>query len=112
MKNSRILKMIFHFIFIIVISSCESDDNEINQTHELIGNWELIFSNEFTSDYYTIDFMPNNVGGWGKMVFYSDGTAIGVYQSFTWNTFDNPKTLIIPEMELNTPYSINDDCGY
>ena len=43
------------------------------------------------------------------MVYYSDGTALGSAANFTWSTSDNPKTLIIPEMELNTPYFINAD---
>jgi len=56
MKTSRILKMIF--IFITVISSCNSDDNEINQTHELVGRWQISWQlNEYVEkSYYRLDF--------------------------------------------------------
>jgi len=109
MKTSRILKMIF--IFITVISSCNSDDNEINQTHELVGRWQISWQlNEYVEkSYYRLDFLPDNRGSWSNIVYYSDGTAIGAAEGFTWSTTDNPKTLIIPNMELNTPYSINSD---
>lgn len=99
------------FIFITVISSCNSDDNEINQTHELVGRWQRSWQlNEYVEkSYYRLDFSPDNYGSWSTMVFCSDVTAIGAAETFTWNTTDNPKTLIIPIMELNTPYSINSD---
>jgi len=114
MKNSRILKMIFYFIFITAISSCISDDEEINQGDELLGSWELSSSND--SSNYGIDFMPDNSGGWGGVTMYPDGTGIGFYEGFNWSTTDNPKTLIIwddfdpnSRERLNSPYYINDD---
>jgi len=114
MKNSRILRMIFYLIFITVISSCNSDDEEINQGDELLGHWELSSSND--SSNYGIDFMPNNYGGWGGVTMYEDGTGIGFYEGFIWSITDNPKTLIIRDdfdpnsrERLNSPYSINAD---
>ena len=114
MKNSRILRMIFYLIFITVISSCISDDEEINQGDELLGSWELSGSN--TSSSYGIDFMPDNYGGWGGSRMFPDGTGIGAYESFNWSTTDNPKTLIIRDDSdpnsreiLNSPYHINAD---
>ena len=110
MKNSRILIL----IFITAISSCISDDDEINQGDELLGSWELISSND--SSNYGIDFMPNNYGGWGGVTMNSDGTSIGAYSSFAWSITDNPKTLIIRDdfdpnslERLNSPYYINAD---
>lgn len=110
MKNSRILI----FIFITVISSCISDDDEINQGDELLGSWELSSSND--SSNYGIDFMPNKYGGWGGVTMNPDGTGIGVYSSFAWSITYNPKTLIIRDdfnpnsrERLNSPYYINAD---
>jgi len=99
--------MIFYLIFITVISSCNSDDNEINQGDELLGSWELRSSNDLSS--YGIDFMLDNVCGWRFTSMYPDGTFTSSYQGFNWSTTDNPKTLIILEMELNSLYSINAD---
>jgi hypothetical protein len=105
MKNSRILRMLFYLIFITVISSCNSDDNEINQGEELLGVWELSSSND--SNNYQLYFYEDNIGGESGGSSHSDGTAMSFFVSFTWSTTDNPKTLIIPDMELNSPYSIN-----
>jgi len=99
--------MIFYLIFITVISSCNSDDNEINQGDELLGRWEHSSSDDISN--YELYFLPNNRGGECGMSYHSDGTAIGFCVSFSWSTTNNPKTLIIPEMELNTTYSINAD---
>lgn len=109
MKTSRTLKMVF--IFIAIISSCTSDDNEINQTHELVGRWQIAWqlNDSGDSSNYELNFLPDNSGGGGSVTNHSDGTGIAFYATFTWSTTDNPKTLIIPEMVLNTPYSINAD---
>jgi len=105
MKTSRTLMMIF--IFITATSSCNSDDNEINQTHELVGRWQR--GDVRDNGEYTLAFLPNYSGYWADIVLYPPDyeTGIGGAEGFTWSTTDNPKTLIIPEMELNTPYSIN-----
>lgn len=91
MKTSRVLKMIF--IFITVISSCNNDDNEINQTHELVGRWQIAWqlNDSGNNGNYELIFSPDNYGIWSSIVFSSDGTAIGVAESFTWSTTDNPK---------------------
>jgi len=114
MKNSRILKMIFYFIFIIVISSCNSDDIEINQGDELLGEWRR--SDASDSGNYELYFLPNNHGGECGMSYHSDGTALGYCASFYWMVTDNPKTLIVrdssdPESSeiINSPYSFNAD---
>jgi len=99
--------MIFYFIFITVISSCNSDDNEINQGDELLGSWELSSSNDSSS--YGIDFMPDNVCGWRYTSMFPDGNVISSYEVSNWSVIDNPKTLIIPELELKSSYSINAD---
>jgi len=47
---------------------------------------------------------------WENMIWYyhPDGDrAVSVTAGFSWSTTNNPKTLIIPDLELNTPYSIN-----
>ena len=103
MKNLRILIL----IFITAISSCISDDEEINQGDELLGEWELSSSSD--SGHYRLVFLPNNLGGWSSVAYYSDGTALGIAVGFTWSTTINPKTLIIPNMELDSPYSFNAD---
>ncbi len=101
MKTLRILI----FIFITAISSCASDD-EIHQADELLGSWELSSSND--SHYYRLYFYEDNIGGESSGGYSSsDDTAISVMEGFTWSTIDNPKTLIIPNMKLNSPYSIN-----
>jgi len=104
MKNSRILRMLFYLIFITVISSCNSDD-EIQQDDALLGVWELSSSND--SNNYQLYFYEDNIGGESGGSSLSDGTAMSFFVSFTWSTTDNPKTLIIPDMELNSPYSIS-----
>lgn len=109
MKTSRILKLIF--ILIISISSCNNNDNEINQTHELVGRWQTAWklNDSGNSGNYELIFLSDNYGSWSSIVYYSDGTALGVAEGFTWSTTNNPKTLIIPELKLNTAYSINSD---
>jgi len=107
MKNSRKLRMLFYFIFVTVILSCNNDDNEINQGEELLGRWQHSSSDDIRN--YELHFLPNNHGSECGMSYHSDGTAIGFCASFSWSTTNNPKTLIIPEMELNSPYSINAD---
>ena len=103
MKNSRILI----FLFITAISSCASDD-EMQQDDALLGVWELSSSND--SYYYRLTFLPNSSGYWEDMGFFPPPDyeyALGGAANFTWSTTDNRKTLIIPDMELNSPYSIN-----
>ena len=107
MKNSRILRMLFYLIFITVISSCASDD-EMHQDDALLGVWELSSSND--SYYYRLAFLPDYAGYWEDMSFFPPPDyeyALGGAANFTWSTTDNRKTLIIPDMELNSPYSIN-----
>jgi len=104
MKNSRILRMIFYLIFITVISSCNSDD-EIQQDDALLGVWELSSSND--SNNYQLYFYEDNIGAESGGSSHSDGTAMSFFVSFTWSTTDNRKTLLIPDMELNSLYSIN-----
>ena len=104
MKNSRILRMLFYLIFITVISSCNSDD-EIQQDDALLGVWELSSSND--SNNFQLYFYEDNIGAESGGSSLSDGTAMSFFVSFTWSTTDNPKTLIIPDMELNSPYSIS-----
>jgi len=104
MKNSRILRMLFYLIFITVISSCASDD-EMHQDDALLGVWELIGSND--SNNYQLYFYEDNIGAESGGSSHSDGTAMSFIVSFTWSRTDNPKTLIIPDMKLNSPYSIN-----
>jgi len=43
------------------------------------------------------------------MVLYPPDYEMGIggAESFTWSTTNNPKTLLIPDMELNSLYSIN-----
>ena len=96
--------MLFYLIFIAVISSCNSDD-EIQQDDALLGVWELSSSND--SNNYQLYFYEDNIGGESGGSSHSDGTAMSFYVGFTWSTTDNPKTLIIPDMKLNSPYSIN-----
>ena len=107
MKNSRILRMLFYLIFIAVISSCNSDD-EIQQDDALLGVWELSSSNDYY--YYRLAFLPDYSGYWEDMGFFPPPDyeyALGGAANFTWSITDNRKTLIIPDMELNSPYSIN-----
>ncbi len=106
MKNSRIQILIF--IFITAISSCISDD-EINQGDELLGSWHHGNPYEIGGE-YTLTFYADYSGFWGDMSFFPPPDfeyAIGGAASFSWSTTNNPKTLIIPDMKLNTPYSIN-----
>ena len=102
MKTLRILI----FLFITVISSCASDD-EIQKDDALLGVWELSSSND--SYYYRLVFLPDYTGYWEDMSFgppdFED--AIGGAANFTWSITDNRKKLIIPDMELNSPYSIS-----
>jgi len=103
MKNSRILI----FLFITAISSCASDD-EMQQDDALLGVWELSSSNDYY--YYRLAFLPDYSGYWEDMGFFPPPDyeyALGGAANFTWSTTDNRKTLIIPDMELNSPYSIN-----
>ena len=104
MKNSRILRMLFYLIFFTAISSCNIDD-EMQQDDALLGVWELSSSND--SYNYQLYFYEDNIGAESGGSSHSDGTAMSFFVSFTWSTTDNPKTLIIPDMELNSPYSIN-----
>lgn len=109
MKNSRILRMIFYLIFITVISSCNSDDNEINQGEELLGVWRHGNPYELGGE-YTLTFYADYSGFWGDMSYFPPPDfeyGISGAASFTWSTADNPKILIIPDMKLNTPYSFN-----
>ena len=100
MKTSRILI----FLFITAISSCASDD-EIQQDDALLGVWELSSSND--SNNYQLYFYEDNIGAESGGSSHSDVTAMSFIVSFTWSRTDNPKTLIIPDMKLNSPYSIN-----
>ncbi len=104
MKTLRILI----FIFITAISSCASDD-EIHQADELLGSWELSGSNDLGYYYYRLEFFPNYSGYWEDIFLYPPDYEMGIggAEGFTWSTIDNPKTLIIPDMKLNSPYSIN-----
>ena len=104
MKNSRILRMLFYLIFFTAISSCNIDD-EMQQDDALLGVWELSSSND--SNNYQLYFYEDNIGAESGGSSLSDGTAMSFIVSFTWSTTDHPKTLIIPYMELNSPYSIN-----
>ena len=102
-KNLRI------FIFITAISSCISDDDEIRQGDELLGSCYHGDPYEIGGE-YTLIFYADYYGFWGDIIYYyhPDGDiAIGVAIGFSWSTTNNPKTLIIPDMKLNTPYSIN-----
>jgi len=106
MKNSRILI----FIFFIAVSSCINDDDEIKPGDELLGSWQQQGDSYEIGGIYTLRFYDDNYGCRENIIWYyhPDGdTAIGFAIGFSWSTTNNPKTLIIPDMKLNTPYSIN-----
>jgi len=106
MRNSRILI----FIFIIAISSCINDDDEIKPGDELLGSWQQQGDPYEIGGIYTLRFYDDNYGFRENIIYYyhPDGDiAIGCAIGFSWSTTNNPKTLIIPDMKLNTPYSIN-----
>ncbi len=106
--------MTFYFIFIIVILSCNSDDEEINQGDELLGYWQR--SDVSDTMLYTLNFFPDNFGAYGISSCQSEDYCLGLAQSVYWMVTDNPKTLIIrddfdPNSReiINSSYYINAD---
>ena len=103
----RKLKMIFYFIFIATILSCNSDDNEINQTNELVGVWQRSdFSENFE---YKLYLNSDYTGMITSSEYFDDGKAISNALTVTWSAIDNQLTLLIADEEINTPYSFNAD---
>lgn len=101
MIKMKIFKLLI--VFTIILSSCDSDDNDIN-THELIGVW--LRSDASEEEIYKLYFGADNNGIWSSITNNPDGTVIGAAEIFTWN-IDSTKNLVIEEMDLNTPYYIN-----
>jgi len=108
MKTSRILI----FIFITAISSCISDDEEINQGDELLGYWQRSDVSDIML--YTLEFRPDNYGSYGISSCDTEGYCLGLAESVYWMTTDNPKTLIVrgdsdsnSREIINSPYYIN-----
>ncbi len=110
MKTSRILIL----IFITAISSCISDDDEINQGDELLGYWQRSDASDIML--YTLNFHPDNYGFYGISSCDTEGFCLGLAESFYWMTTDNPKTLIVRDDSdsdsreiINSTYYINAD---
>ena len=103
----RGLKMIFYFILIATILSCNSDDDENNQTNGLVGVWQRsdvsdIFENKFI-------FNSDNSGYRTWFEGNSPTSAISNAETFNWSTNDNQLTLIILNEKINTPFSFNSE---
>ncbi|RMA56717.1 hypothetical protein [Ulvibacter antarcticus] len=104
MKNLKVLKVAFILFVAIAVFSCKDDDNVINLSDDLIGEWQR---SDFNDDFeFKFVFYTNNTGI--ETSFVRDATGeISSLSSFNWTTEDNILTLDFDGEIETTNFSIS-----
>ena len=115
MKNLSKLSIILCFSCICLFASCSSDDNDADQTADLVGVWQRSDFGETNAEGemhdYRLYFMSTGKSYGTHGISYTDGTAISASFGFDTSISNDQLTLIFDATSevITTPISFNTD---